>query len=99
MQGTPYWMAPEVIKGEPYGERADIWSVKGLVDVQLVLLYFSLCRSIGATIVEMLKCRPPWYEFEPTAAMFKIVTNDTEPNLPPHCSEESHHFLTMCFIK
>ena len=50
-------------------------------------------------MVEMLKCHPPWYEFEPTAAMFKIVTDDTYPNLPPHCSEHAEHFLSLCFLK
>jgi mitogen-activated protein kinase kinase kinase 2 len=80
VQGTPYWMAPEVIKGEAYTDRADIWSV-------------------GATVVEMLQSHPPWYDFEPTAAMFKIVMEDTVPNLPAHCSEHATHFLTKCFIK
>ena len=56
-------------------------------------------RSVGATVVEMLQTHPPWYEFEPTAAMFKIVMEDTVPNLPAHCSEHATHFLAKCFIK
>jgi serine/threonine protein kinase len=81
VHGTPYWMAPEVIKGDdPYTFKADIWSV-------------------GATVVEMFKCHPPWFEFEPTAAMFKIVMFDTKPDLPPRCSEQAQHFLECCFIK
>ncbi len=39
-------------------------------------------ESTSPRMVEMLKCHPPWYEYEPTAAMFKIVTDDTHPRRP-----------------
>lgn len=65
----------------------------------IVHLFLFHSRSVGATVVEMLESHPPWYEFEPTAAMFKIVMEDTVPNLPAHCSEHATHFLTKCFIK
>eukprot|EP01129_Flabellula_baltica_P015580 TRINITY_DN7994_c0_g1_i1.p1 TRINITY_DN7994_c0_g1~~TRINITY_DN7994_c0_g1_i1.p1 ORF type:complete len:620 (+),score=154.26 TRINITY_DN7994_c0_g1_i1:42-1901(+) len=35
LAGTPYYMAPEIILGEEYGEKIDIWSV-GIMIVEMV---------------------------------------------------------------
>ncbi|KAM3854178.1 mitogen-activated protein kinase kinase kinase 2 isoform 1-T2 [Vipera latastei] len=78
--GTPYWMSPEVISGEGYGRKADIWSV-------------------GCTVVEMLTEKPPWAEFEAMAAIFKIATQPTNPQLPPHVSDHGRDFLKRIFIE
>uniref|UniRef100_A0A8C2RU65 mitogen-activated protein kinase kinase kinase n=1 Tax=Capra hircus TaxID=9925 RepID=A0A8C2RU65_CAPHI len=78
--GTPYWMSPEVISGEGYGRKADVW-------------------SLGCTVVEMLTEKPPWAEYEAMAAIFKIATQPTNPQLPSHISEHGRDFLRRIFVE
>ncbi|XP_078254877.1 mitogen-activated protein kinase kinase kinase 22 [Rhinoraja longicauda] len=78
--GSPYWMSPEVISGEGYGRKADVWSV-------------------GCTVVEMLTERPPWAEYEAMAAIFKIATQPTKPQLPDGVSNSCRSFLKQIFVE
>ncbi|KAJ7384468.1 Mitogen-activated protein kinase kinase kinase 2 [Desmophyllum pertusum] len=79
-RGTPYWMAPEIIKGEQYGRKADIWSV-------------------GCTVVEMLTGSPPWGDLEEVAAIFKIGSEPTEPELPEGVSQDAKEFIQAALTR
>ena len=54
--------------------------------------------SLGCTIIQLLTTRPPYYEFEPMAAMFRIVTDDCPP-IPSGISSFLKDFLLKCFTK
>ena len=49
--------------------------------------------------MEMLTTKPPWSEFEPMAALFKIATQITDPLLPPDLSEDAREFVQSTLIK
>ncbi|TVU44852.1 hypothetical protein EJB05_04313 [Eragrostis curvula] len=81
LKGTPYWMAPEVVratldKSVGYDLAVDIW-------------------SLGCTIIEMFTGKPPWSGLEGPAAMFKVLR--TDPPIPDNLSPEGKDFLRCCF--
>jgi hypothetical protein len=82
MVGTPYWMAPEVIKCEPggYGTKSDIWSV-GCTIVEMVT---------GKP--PWPECNSMW------AAVYKIANSKGLPTeIPKDLSEDMMDFLEKCF--
>ena len=54
--------------------------------------------SVGATIVELLTGKPPYFDMAPMAALFHIVQDDYPP-LPDGISQALHDFLLLCFQK
>ncbi|KAG4397893.1 hypothetical protein GLYMA_10G232800v4 [Glycine max] len=77
-KGTPYWMAPEVIKNSNGCNLAvDIW-------------------SLGCTVLEMATTKPPWFQYEAVAAMFKIGNSKELPTIPDHLSNEGKDFVRKC---
>ncbi|VAI02987.1 unnamed protein product [Triticum turgidum subsp. durum] len=81
LKGTPYWMAPEMVratlvKDVGYDSAVDIW-------------------SLGCTIIEMFNGKPPWSDYERIAAVFNVMNKD--PPLPDNLSHEAKDFLECCF--
>lgn len=84
--GTPYWMAPEVIKGadggtdgKGLGVQSDIW-------------------SLGSLVIELLCGSPPYFQLNTMSALYRIV-EDAHPPLPEDISDDLEDFLLRCFIK
>eukprot|EP01125_Pyxidicula_operculata_P017905 TRINITY_DN6324_c0_g1_i3.p1 TRINITY_DN6324_c0_g1~~TRINITY_DN6324_c0_g1_i3.p1 ORF type:complete len:1458 (-),score=499.55 TRINITY_DN6324_c0_g1_i3:1446-5765(-) len=54
--------------------------------------------SLGCTIVELITGKPPYYDLDQMAALFRIVQDDCPP-LPEGISSICKDFLTACFQK
>eukprot|EP01125_Pyxidicula_operculata_P010874 TRINITY_DN3570_c0_g1_i1.p1 TRINITY_DN3570_c0_g1~~TRINITY_DN3570_c0_g1_i1.p1 ORF type:complete len:1401 (+),score=364.16 TRINITY_DN3570_c0_g1_i1:228-4205(+) len=83
--GTPYWMAPEVIKNvnspTPYDHVADVW-------------------SIGITAIECAESDPPHADCDPMHVLYVIATSPS-PSLskPSHWSSDFVDFVNQCLEK
>ncbi|TKY75105.1 Mitogen-activated protein kinase kinase kinase YODA [Spatholobus suberectus] len=83
LKGSPYWMAPELMKAAIKKESSP--------DVAMAIDIWSL----GCTIIEMLTGKPPWSEFEGPQAMFKVLHKS--PDIPENLSSDGQDFLQQCF--
>jgi len=89
--GTPYYLAPEVINGEPYGLKADVWSLG-------VLLYemMALRKPFEATSLPSLALKivattypPPPEQFSPELRAVLASMLQREPSARPSLDQLS----------
>lgn len=84
MQGTIFWMAPEVIhsmvedKKQGYSAKIDIW-------------------SLGCVVLEMFAGQRPWSNEAVVSAIYKIGKTKLAPPIPEELSGEAKDFLNKCF--
>ncbi|ORC90754.1 protein kinase-like protein [Trypanosoma theileri] len=79
--GSPFWMAPEVIRNEPYGTKADIWSV-GCTVVEMLNGGLPPWREEFENVY---------------SAMYYVGSTDSIPSIPEDTSECCRDFLKLCF--
>lgn len=88
VHGTPYWMSPEAIN--PGAISGPGHSFKSDI------------WSTAALVVEMLTTKPPFWDCEPVAALFKIGAEgelDLRELIPNDVPLEAKTFLARCFKK
>lgn len=84
MQGTIFWMAPEVIHSmvedqkQGYSAKVDIW-------------------SLGCVVLEMFAGQRPWLNEAVISAIYKIGKTKLAPPIPDDISQEAKDFLDKCF--
>jgi serine/threonine protein kinase len=84
--GTPWFMAPEVVKGSEgsgHGAPADIW-------------------SLGCTMIELVQGKPPWWKHSnPVTVMYQIGLSPEKifDEIPESATEQLKQLLRLCFVE
>lgn len=93
MQGSVFWMAPEVVRAEGQGAKArsEGQGYSAKVDIW----------SLGCVVLEMFAGRRPWSKEEPIGAIFKLGSLNQAPPIPDDVSDsvspEAVAFMSECF--
>eukprot|EP01063_Lacrimia_lanifica_P034555 TRINITY_DN6415_c0_g1_i1.p1 TRINITY_DN6415_c0_g1~~TRINITY_DN6415_c0_g1_i1.p1 ORF type:complete len:790 (+),score=192.78 TRINITY_DN6415_c0_g1_i1:108-2477(+) len=95
--GTPYWMAPEVIKGSPYDDRADVWSI-GIVCIEMVdgeppLIHMSKMSAM-MTILSLPPPAPVKEVSDECAAFIGCMLQSESCDRPTAREAHEHPFVT-----
>lgn len=92
--GTPYYMAPEVMKGETYGRKADVWSFGGLLLQMATGSPPWKCmnfQSIPQLLIHVVTVKGPppldSYDISPALRTFMMRCFEFDPNLRPTVAE------------
>jgi len=97
--GTPYWMAPEVIKSEPYDTKVDIWSL-GIMLIEMLEGEppYIEAPPLRALFLIVTKGRPDFKNPDSMSEQFKDFINKAntlEPAQRPSSSQLlKHEFLS-----
>ncbi|XP_046328305.1 mitogen-activated protein kinase kinase kinase 2-like isoform X1 [Haliotis rufescens] len=96
--GTPHWMAPEVINGEGYGRKADVWSVACTVVEMLTKKPPFAEYEAFAAMFQIATCKHPKYDLpKETSAVgrdFLIYMFNRKPADRPSAEDLfSHRFF------
>ncbi|KAJ9470587.1 hypothetical protein DIPPA_00625 [Diplonema papillatum] len=83
LAGTPWFMAPEVIRGLDYGISADVWSL-GITIIEML-------TGVPPFLKE--------FECNVQRAMFHIAQLEDPYPVPPSISEAAAAFLRCCLVK
>lgn len=104
--GTPFWMAPEVIKQSAYDSKVNHRTVYGqLSDDGCCSISHSIffCSqadiwSLGITAIELAKGEPPNSEMHPMRVLFLIPKNNP-PQLVGNYTRAFKEFVEVCLNK
>lgn len=96
--GTPFWMAPEVIKQSAYDSKVRNNYLRSGGVWLWIFIFQADIWSLGITAIELAKGEPPNSELHPMRVLFLIPKNNP-PQLTGSYTKHFKDFVEACLNK